>query len=499
MITVGQVGVTLGFTFLIWYLYIVIQFARKCYLLRSFPGPLALPLIGNLYDVSAILFLKYLSKLRKKYGMYFTYFVGTRSILVICDPLAVRRVLTDSKIFQKGRDYTRTFSLAFGQGLVTSNGEKHKNDKAVLAKYFIRSSISREMPRINTTAKNSMSELITPQLDAQGRTPSGIDIEEFFAILSFRVFIQFSMNAPLASLAQEKECTKRVSAGSLAIGKLILTSPPEWLWRFLPWVQEVHDHTKWIEDVWLRKTIAERRALVKASEGAEGQDESIDQKVFDDCLTAMIKAEVSTEEIIDHVITLASAGHDTTAYFVSYFSLMLAKHPEVQEKVQDEIKRVMGDREEVTADDVTELKYMHMAMQETLRMYAIIPLVTRTSTEDVYIKEANVTIPKNADVMIPLYLINRDPDLWENPNVFNPERFEGRGDTYTSARDGFFPFGYGVRTCIGNTLAQLESCVFMVHLLREFTIKPEPGFKLQISGGISLTSSNSIRVILEKL
>lgn len=132
------------------------------------------------------------------------------------------------------------------------------------------------------------------------------------------------------------------------------------------------------------------------------------------------------------------------------------------------------------------------------RLYSIIPAVTRVATEEVHIKEANVTIPKGATVMIPMFLINRDPELWDKPAEFNPDRFEGKGD-FTSAKNGFFPFGYGARTCIGNTLAQMESGVFICHLLMKFRIKAEPGFKPAIMSGISLTTSNGINVILENL
>jgi cytochrome P450 len=76
------------------------------------------------------------------------------------------------------------------------------------------------------------------------------------------------------------------------------------------------------------------------------------------------------------------------------------------------------------------------------------------------------------------------------------ERFEGRGNDFTSAKSGFFPFAYGSRTCIGNTLAQLESATFLVHLLKRFFIEPAPGFKPMIESGISLTTTNGINVRL---
>jgi len=231
------------------------------------------------------------------------------------------------------------------------------------------------------------------------------------------------------------------------------------------------------------KIVADRRALM-----AKGDCE------FDDCLTAMITENMNQTDMADHFVTLICAGHDTTAYFSSYLCLLLAQNPEVQEKLYDEIKTT---GEEITPDDVTELKYLQEVMQETLRLYSIIPQVTRVSAEEVHIKEANVTIPKGVNCLIPMFLINRDPEIWDNPAQFIPERFDGRSNVaFTSAKNGFFPFGYGSRTCIGNTLAQIESTIFMCKLLKKFRFTEDVGFKPSILSGISLTTSNGINITL---
>lgn len=220
---------------------------------------------------------------------------------------------------------------------------------------------------------------------------------------------------------------------------------------------------------------------------------------IDDCLTAMIKDNFNDKDMKDHMITLIAAGHDTTAFFSSYMCFLLASHPESQEKLRQEINTVVGDSPVVTADHVAEMKYLAKVMQETLRLYSIIPCVSRTAAETVHIKEANLTIPEGITTLIPMYLINRDPELWDQPSDYNPDRFDNKNCDFTSAKNGFFPFGYGARTCIGNTLAQLESSVFLVHLLKKYRFKAKPGFKPAIIAGISLTTSNGIHIILEEL
>jgi cytochrome P450 len=461
-------------------IYFVQKFVRQCVSLRAFPGPLAIPLVGNCYQAEALFLLRYLAKLRKRYGRMFTFFAFTKPYLVTCEPLAVRRILSDTKTFAKGVDYTELFSIAFGQGLVTSNGDRHKNDRGIFGRFFIRSSIGKCMQQFNNIVKEAIAEEFDT-LAAKNNGAFAFNIEEFNAILALRMFMCLTMGQR-ESKEREHYLAKIVSRGSYEMGRIVgLGLPP---YDFMPPVKYCKVSTKKIID-FFRPFLDARKARIDAGETVE-----------DDILTALLTNNLSDKDIQDHVVTLMCAGHDTTAFFSSYLCFLLATNEDCQEKLRQEIYEAVGDKEEITADDCVEMKYLQKVMQETLRLYAIIPAVTRVATEDVHIKEANITIPMGTNVLIPMFLINRDPELWENPSQFNPDRFEGKGD-FTSAKHGFFPFGYGSRTCIGNTLAQLETTTFMCHLLRKYNLKPKEGFKPAIMSGISLTTSNGIEIVLE--
>jgi cytochrome P450 len=130
-------------------IYYVQLFIRQKIQFKAFPGPMALPLVGNCYSSEALFLLRYLATLRKRYGRMFTFYAFTKPYLVTCEPQAVRRILSDTKTFAKGVDYTELFGLAFGQGLVTSNGEKHKADRAIFGRFFIRGNIGKVMAQFN--------------------------------------------------------------------------------------------------------------------------------------------------------------------------------------------------------------------------------------------------------------------------------------------------------------------------------------------------------------
>ena len=488
-------------------MYFVTIFTQQCVKLRNFSGPLAFPLIGNCYQSQALFLMRYLSTLRKRFGKIFTFFAFTKPYLVICDPAVVRRVLSDSKSFIKGLDYTKQFSIAFGEGLVTSNGEKHRKDRMHFGKYFTKMNIGKHMGMVNKKTRMTIESMLldvnSHKCDPQNKDkyPNGdtckptdstgkcYNIEHFFALLALRIFMQFAISYDFATDTTEDKSdmeeylAKAVSDGSWAIGRMITLGLP--MWDIFPAVQVVKEGKRVLWDE-MKKVVMNRR---KALERGECLD-------VDDCITPMINENMSEKEMSDHMVTLLSAGHDTTAYFSSYMFYLLSQHQDVQQKLREEIETVIGDREEIDCDDVMSLKYLLMVMQETLRMYSIIPCVTRTCTVDTYIKESGITLPAGQDLLIPMFLINRDPELWENPSQFMPERFEGCTGYFTSSKAGFFPFGYGSRACIGNYLAQMESAVFVCKLLKAFDVLPEPEFKPAIFAGISLTTSNGINIRL---
>lgn len=457
--------------------YFLYIYAQQCFTYRSFRGPMIVPFLGNIYSFEPLFFLKYIGTLSKNYGTVFTFFCFTKPYLVLCEPYMVRRIFSDTKVFTKGKDYTETFAMVFGKGLVTSVGEKHKKDRSVFGKYFIKSNIVKFTQTINDITDKSIEDRLS--------TGQAFNIEDFFAILSFRVFMGFSCSSNLADKPElEAKLCHEVASGSNAMGVLVITSPVM-IPSYMNQIKKIRKDFDALFDDMVKK----RRIEMETEEEKK-----------DDCLQAMIDTDMTRQEINDHLTTLLCAGHDTTAYFASYMSYLLAANPNCQDKLYQEILSTVGEGESITADHIVDMKYLTKVMQETMRIYAIIPMVTRTTTEDVDVKDkdgtGSVSIPKGTNIIIPMFLINRDPTLWENPLAFNPDRFDDSELNFTSAKNGFFPFGYGSRTCIGNTLAQIESAIFMCKILLKFRIDPDPKFKPQVNSGISLTTLNGINVVL---
>lgn len=461
--------------------------------LRAFNGPIPLPLFGNCYTADAFFFLKYLVTLRKRYGQVFTYWAFTKPHIVVCDPVIVRRVLSDNKTFYRGSEYT-----AFGRGLITSNGDQHAKDRALLASVFSRQNVARYTGLMNALADEALDHELMSSCSETNHSRVA-NIHEFFGRLALRTFMSFTVGSNYKEDPRfELEICHSIADAASAVGRLITVGLPMWSWR--PGVKQIQK----CRDCVLRDfdSFVEQRKAVP-----------VEQRPHDVLSVMLADGLLNNTDMKDHYMTLLCAGHDTTAYMSAYMCYLLAQYPKIQDRVVAEINNQLGERVDITADDVMQMAYLTCVMQETMRLYSIIPCVTRTSSEEVVVKEVGVTIPRGANVMIPMFLVNRDPSIWDSPGEFNPERFvntttvrapatpgEGGagGSDWSSARNGFFPFGYGARTCVGSSLAQMQSMIFVCKLLRRFKIQPDPGFKLSILSGVSLTTANGINIMLKR-
>lgn len=457
-------------------------YADYAWKLRKFRGPAALPIVGQLYDSKVVRVMRYLSDASKKYGKMFLFWPGNKAMLVVMEIEAARQVLTDTRTFLKGADYTEKFSVVFGEGLVTSNGETHKHDRGCLMKYFQPAHIEKNLNMLCAHTRTMMDEVLEPAVG----TGKSVDMQDYFHMTALRIFGSFSVSHDYSAPDQRsfaKRLNHIVSWGSHVIGEHIILGIP--MWSIIPRVRKLRHYVKVVDehvDTLIDARIAQRKA---------------GEECPDDTLTAMLDDNQSRDQMHAQLRTLLSAGHDTTAFFGCYMVYLLAQHPEVQDKVKEEVQRVLQGRTELTPEDIANLKYCRMVLQETLRLYTVIPFVNRTASKDYTLKGTKTTIPKGTVVLVPLTLMNRDPDLWNEPNEFRPERFaEITG--HTSARNGYLPFGYGSRTCIGNTLALIEGTCMIALLMQRYRFVQDPGFKPQLIPGISLVSKNGIHVRIER-
>eukprot|EP00638_Chattonella_subsalsa_P001921 CAMPEP_0117746756 /NCGR_PEP_ID=MMETSP0947-20121206/8127_1 /TAXON_ID=44440 /ORGANISM="Chattonella subsalsa, Strain CCMP2191" /LENGTH=480 /DNA_ID=CAMNT_0005564123 /DNA_START=83 /DNA_END=1525 /DNA_ORIENTATION=- len=461
--------------------FILIEFLVKLRRVHHLVGPLPLPIIGNCYDFGIFTSIKYLQKLRKRYGKVFCFWAGSKPTIVICEPQVVRHILTNPKVFPKSKDYIDTFGASgFGNGLVTSPEEVHRKDRALFTRFFNPKYLEQKLPSFNQQIRFAIDEIILPNLGKP------FDIQEFFHITALRIFGEHAMSIDYSRRPEQANWgVKYCKLGSEVVGGLMMKGLP--YSKVFSKVRALNRERK----VWygiLDEEIRKRKAHMAVE----------DNPKIDDCLTKMIEEKMSRLDMFDHLTTLCAAGHDTTAFFGCYLTYILALHPEVQKKAKAEVRNTLAGRSELTAADVqTLLKgYLGLVLQETLRLYSVIPFIKREATEARRIKmgksQADLLIPAGVELLLPICLMNRDSDIWQDPNEFIPERWEGL--TANPIKHGFFSFSYGTRSCIGMNMAKIEMMAMIGMLLMKYSFHKVEGFKPKIVGGISLVSSNGIFV-----
>jgi len=220
---------------------------------------------------------------------------------------------------------------------------------------------------------------------------------------------------------------------------------------------------------------------------------------YDDLLSMLMEAKdedtdamMNDRQIEDEVLTIFLAGHETTAVALTWLFHCLDENKEVEEKAVAEAKTVLNGRSP-GLNDLPKLDYTRMIIDETMRLYPPAWMIGRIAMEDDEI--GGFRIPKGLNMLIPVYQVQRDPQYWENPLEFIPERFTAE-KIKTYHKFLYYPFGGGPRLCIGRNFAMMEMQIIVPMLLQYFslhkpadfkfkqdpliTMRPEPNMQMQV-------------------
>ncbi|XP_041508691.1 cytochrome P450 2J3-like isoform X1 [Microtus oregoni] len=192
------------------------------------------------------------------------------------------------------------------------------------------------------------------------------------------------------------------------------------------------------------------------------------------------------ENLICSTLDLFLAGTETTSTTMRWALLYMAVYPEIQEKVQAEIDKVIGPKKQPSLNDRDSMPYTNAVVHEVQRMGNIIPLnLPREVTVDTTL--AGFYLPKGSILQTNLTALHMDPNEWATPDVFNPEHFLENGEF--RKRESFLPFSMGKRACLGEQLARSELFILFTALVQKFTFKPPVNEKLSLNFRMGVTVS----------
>jgi cytochrome P450 len=405
--------------------------------------------------------LAFFSDLAEEYGDVVFFRIGTRPIYTVYHPEDVGHVLvTEHKKFIKDA-VTRELSVVLGQGLLTSDGELWKRQRKLASPSLTKKQIAayadamvRHTADASTTwtdgeSRNVHADLMRLTLD--------IVLETLFGSVSG---VRANQVAELIEVTMV-EFERRMGG-----------------WRrLLPaWVpsrgtRRVKKAAAQLDEI-LLDLIRNRR---KAEEG-------------DDLLWRLLVARdddgaaMTDQQLRDECLTLFLAGHETTALTLSYALHLLSIHGDAAERVAAEVDEVLGTRA-AQANDVASLPYCEAVIKESLRLFPPAWSIGREAIEPVEV--AGYTLPPGSQVVVPQWVIQRDPRWFEDPSVFRPTRWlDGRADEIP--RFAYLPFGGGPRVCIGNHFAMMEAVLVLATIMQRHQVFPVAGFRLELAPSVTL-------------
>ncbi|XP_037785999.1 cytochrome P450 9e2-like [Penaeus monodon] len=213
--------------------------------------------------------------------------------------------------------------------------------------------------------------------------------------------------------------------------------------------------------------------LLLEAEISTGDAEGV-QAMQDGNKSSKSKQTLDELTIISQSVLFLVAGYDTTASTLAFASILLAKHPEIQQRLRQEISEMVEEHGDITYQGIMEAKYLDACVMETLRMYPPGLFLERKCVKEYKIPGTDVTIEPGVIVTTPLFNIQRDPKYWPDPEEFRPERFlpENRANITHLTH---IPFGIGPRNCIAMRFALMEAKVGLAKMLLASDMKLAPG------------------------
>lgn len=191
---------------------------------------------------------------------------------------------------------------------------------------------------------------------------------------------------------------------------------------------------------------------------------------------------MSDGELRDEMITLLLAGHETTATTLAWVTQYVLAHPAVHARLRAELLA-----------NASDLPYLDAVIKETQRLMPIIPMVGRRLHTAMRI--GGHDLPAGVVVAPCTYLVHRRPDLWDEPDVFVPERFLGKRPSPYE----FFPFGGGARACLGAAFATFEMRIVLSRILTRVEMRAAPGYRVRVvRRGITFAPSQGMPVVVEQ-
>jgi len=387
----------------------------------------------------------------------------TDAVVISRNPeLAQYALQKNHRNFSKSPIQTEEVAKYVGHGLLTIEGEHWKKQRRLIQPAFHKENIIQLL--------DTVQHAINVELDKL-KTNTPLDVFPIFNDLAFQTVVK-----SLFSSAAGQEDINRLQYITEATQRMVVRELRQFYkkwWFYMSGSIKCHKNlTQEARDI-LRNLVEERRASGKRE---------------NDLLDLLLEARyddgspMEEQQLLDEILILFTAGHETTSNALTFISELLARHPEVQERIYAEVSEA---RKETTNpfEFLQRCAYTTNVIEEAMRLYPPAYFIDRVNiTDDEF---QGMKIPKGSSLLFSMYEIHRHKDHWQDPEAFIPERFSRERTQH------YYPFGAGPRKCIGNNFAMYEMILAVAELMSRFRVEPKTG-PIEVDPLITLKPKNAI-------
>ncbi|XP_058063777.1 cytochrome P450 4d8-like [Anopheles bellator] len=408
-------------------------------------------------------------------------------MVIVSSAANVAKVVMAKKT-QKSTFY-QFIEVWLGQGLLISQGDKWFQRRRIITPTFHFNILAAFAEVFNREAN-----VLVEKLKPHASTGLEFDIYEPVSLYALNSICLTSMgvdvNAQTDPTNQYVRDVKRMSELILLRIFHVLSSFPQLYWYTMPHAWEQRKLIRRLH-AFTDSVIRQRRQRLLNNRPTTGGD----QKHFNDnveesryakrketFLDLLLSVTVdgrplSDLDIREEVDTFMFEGHDTTSSAIAFTFLQLAGHREIQDKLYREIVDTLGPAHRtvpLTYATLQNFRYLDMVVKESLRLLPPVSFIGRRLVEDLELN--GVTVPAGSDCLIPIYVIHRNPDVYPDPERFDPERFAD-GSSQRRGPYDYIPFSVGARNCIGQRFALLEMKISIIRMVSHYHIHPGDGIR----------------------
>jgi cytochrome P450 len=394
----------------------------------------------------------FLSSLRS-HGEVVRIYLGPLPVYLVTTPELAWQVLAiDADKFDKGMVFDKIRPL-FGNGILNSDGDFHRRQRRLVQPAFHRKQIAGYVQTMARAAADLVESWRPGEVVAVDKR-----MENLALTIVGRALFSTDLGRHVVAEAQR-------SMPILAKYVIVRAFSPTLVERLPIPANRRFDEAA----TRFRRVVAE----VIAAARAEGKDHG-------DVLSMLLRARdeitgegMSDQQVHDEVVTILTAGSETTAVALAWFFHEVGQHPEIEQRFHAEIDRVLAGRpvSDLGLDDIAKLEYTDRIISEVLRKYPLLILMRRARTD---LDLGGVRIPRGTEVALSQYAIHHDPSLYPEPARFDPDRW--LPDRAAKLPNGaFIPFGAGVRHCPGHSFARTEIAIVAATVAARWRLVPVAG------------------------